>query len=94
MKVITGYREIRSRREISHLICDICLREDKLWHPNNFSDYDISETIIKMKEDTRHPNGGEIVETEFHVCPTCFKNALTSFIEAHGHKATTNTIDY
>ena len=71
------------------LICDICGRSAKnpsndYNDPWNSDPYTIFKTEIVCEEGTRYPEGVDVKQMSFDICPDCFKNKLVPFIKTFG----------
>ena len=61
------------------LTCDVCGAESK-WDENWVT-----------KEQESFPHGGQSTQTQYHICPTCFKTHLAKWMESHRESKPTVT---
>ncbi|MBX9899451.1 MAG: hypothetical protein K2Y28_01590 [Burkholderiaceae bacterium] len=74
------------------LTCDVCGAESA-WDENwSSKDNEKALTTVLLEEEESLPQGGQSTQTQFHICPSCFKNQLTKwFEEQKKNKATITT---
>ena len=80
----------RVERVETHTIehaCDICKRT--MNHPewgewDAGSSYDVNRVRISHEEGSAFPEGGIAETVSFDLCPTCFRDVLTPFLESKG----------
>lgn len=91
-KYETRTEEVERKYLVSHT-CDLCGRKagDDDWCSDS---YERSEVTISIEEGEYYPEGGSAVETEFDICPDCFKNKLIPWFESQGVKPETKKIDF
>jgi hypothetical protein len=65
------------------LTCDVCGAESK-WD-ENWADGDDQKAMTKilLEEEESLPRGGQSTQTQFHICPSCFKNHLAQWFASH-----------
>lgn len=65
------------------LTCDICGAESK-WDQNwSTREHEKWNTTIQLEEEESFPNGGQSTQTQYHICPGCFKTTLAEWFESH-----------
>ncbi|MBR7745316.1 hypothetical protein [Undibacterium baiyunense] len=65
------------------LTCDVCGAESH-WDENwSSAEPEKKMTTIQLEEEESFPNGGQSTQTQFHICPTCFKTKLSAWFESH-----------
>lgn len=65
------------------LTCDVCGAES-LWDENwGTKEYEKINTTISMEEEESFPNGGQSKLTQYHICPSCFKDHLAKWFKNH-----------
>jgi hypothetical protein len=74
------------------LTCDVCGAESS-WDENwSSKEYEKIITTIQLDEEESSPGGGQSTQTQYHICPACFKQHLVKWFESHRNcKATINT---
>ncbi|MDE2428343.1 MAG: hypothetical protein KGM99_06420 [Burkholderiales bacterium] len=73
------------------LTCDVCGAEshwDENWSNN---ENEKVNTTISLEEEDSRPSGGQSKLTQYHICPTCFKEHLAKWIESHKNTKPTIT---
>jgi hypothetical protein len=65
------------------LTCDVCGAESK-WDENwAENENEKSITTVQLDEENSEPSGGQSTQTQYHICPTCFKTELSKWFESH-----------
>ncbi len=65
------------------LTCDVCGAESR-WDENwSEKEHEKLLTTLQLEEEGSFPNGGQSKLTQYHICPTCFKNQFAKWIESH-----------
>jgi hypothetical protein len=73
------------------LTCDVCGAESK-WDENWSGDGEERiTTTIQIEEELSSARGGQSTLTQFHICPACFKGALTAWFASHRQNPPTVT---
>ncbi len=73
------------------LTCDICGAESK-WDENWGSEsHEKIITTVQMEEEESFPDGGQSLQTQYHICPDCFKQHLSKWFESHRNSKPTVT---
>lgn len=84
-------KKIRPAQEYESLVetlCDICRK------PFTEGYGGVLETEVRMKTGYAHQDGGSGEETEFDICPGCFKEKLIPFLESLGAKPRVEDWDF
>jgi hypothetical protein len=85
----------KKNEKVVELICDICKKniivvnaglDNNNWATNEYEN-NMQKVTIKLEDGNDClGSGGESTETEFDVCPECFKEKIMPFIESFGSK--------
>ena len=79
-----------SEEVFDKLTCDICGAESK-WDENWGKDGSKQTTFVQMEEEESNASGGQSEQTQFHICPTCFKEKLVAWFATHRDAKPTTT---
>ncbi|MES2071411.1 MAG: hypothetical protein V4488_13740 [Pseudomonadota bacterium] len=73
------------------LTCDVCGVESK-WDENWGSEsHEKIITTVQLEEEESFPSGGQSQQTQYHICPACFKQHLSKWFEGHRNSKATVT---
>ncbi|MCU6433417.1 hypothetical protein LPB67_06435 [Undibacterium sp. Jales W-56] len=65
------------------LTCDICGAESR-WDENwSAKESEKITTTVQLYEEESLPSGGESRQTQYHICPACFKEHLATWFKSH-----------
>ncbi len=65
------------------LTCDVCGAESK-WDQNwSTAEHEKCNTTIQLDEEESFAHGGSSAQTQYHICPHCFKTELAKWFESH-----------
>lgn len=73
------------------LTCDVCGAESK-WDQNwSTAEHEKCNTTIQLDEEESFAHGGSSAQTQYHICPHCFKTELAKWFESHRQSKPTIT---
>lgn len=73
------------------LTCDVCGAESK-WDENwSDKEHERITTTIQLEDEQSFAHGGTATQTQYHICPHCFKTALAQWLESHRNNKATIT---
>lgn len=82
-KMVT--RPAYQEEELEFIQCELCeqiTRHSSCW--NDYDSFHQDEVTIQWKEGNNYPDGGSGTRIEVDLCPTCFQEKLTPWIQSQG----------
>ncbi|MET3116802.1 hypothetical protein AAKU64_001013 [Undibacterium sp. GrIS 1.8] len=65
------------------LTCDVCGAESKWDEDWSSEESQKVTTTIQLYEEVSLASGGQSTQTQYHICPSCFKDHLSKWFESH-----------